>query len=126
MLLGMDHPGHGAIPGSELADRTGPTHDGARQIVNGQRTGGRADSAQSATWLIGVPFRAQGSRLVWMYYVVDGARDDLHAAHAATERAYSAQERRARGTMAAATEPFKVQRILRDAIGRVTLDAGQP
>ncbi|MFI0836661.1 hypothetical protein ACH4TK_35160 [Streptomyces sp. NPDC021140] len=78
------------------------------------------------TWLIGVPFRARGSRLVWMYYVVDEARDDVHAVRAAMERAYSAQEKRARGAMSAATEPLKIQRLLQDAIGRVTLDAGQP
>ncbi|MEU9221025.1 hypothetical protein AB0D47_31350 [Streptomyces sp. NPDC048376] len=126
MLLEMDPPGLETIAGAGQADRTDPTDDGARQMVNGSRTGSRTDGAQSVTWLIGVPFRAPGSRLVWMYYVVDGARDDLHAVHAAMERAYSAKERRARGDMGAATEPLKIQRLLRDAIGRVTLDAGQP
>ncbi|MER6851242.1 hypothetical protein AB0A81_35170 [Streptomyces flaveolus] len=126
MLLEMDPPVLEATPRAELADRSGPTGDGAGQMVNGPRTDSRAVGAQSVTWLIGVPFRAEGSRLVWMYYVVDGARDDLHAVHAAMERAYSAKERQARGAMGAATEPLKIQRILRDAIGRVTLDAGQP
>ncbi|MEU8734151.1 MULTISPECIES: hypothetical protein [Streptomyces] len=125
MLLEMDPPGLETLPGAELADRTGPTDDGARQMVNGPTTGSRADGAQSMTWLIGVPFRAQGSRLVWMYYVVDGARDEPHAVHAAMKRAHSAKERRARGDLGPATEPLKIQRLLRDAIGRITLDAGQ-
>ncbi|MGW4549284.1 hypothetical protein ACWEN4_23385 [Streptomyces violaceorubidus] len=126
MLLEMDPPGLEATPGAELAELTGPTGDGVGQTANGPRTGSRAVDAQSVTWLIGVPFRTEGSRLVWMYYVVDGARDDAHAVHAAMERAYSAKERQARGAMGAATEPLKIQRILRDAIGRITLDAGQP
>ncbi|MDX3322901.1 MULTISPECIES: hypothetical protein [Streptomyces] len=125
MLLEMDPPGLETTPGAELADRTRPMDDGARQTVNGPSTGSHADGAQSVTWLIGVPFRAQGSRLVWMYYVVDGAGDDLHAVQTAMERAYSAEERRARGVAGAATEPLKIQRILRDAIGRVTLNACQ-
>ncbi|MFJ6858939.1 hypothetical protein [Streptomyces werraensis] len=125
MLLEMDPPGLEATSGAEFAEQTGPTGDVAGRMANGPRTGSRAVGPQSVTWLIGVPFRAQGSRLVWMYYVVDGARDDAHAVHAAMERAYSAKERQARGAMGAATEPLKIQRILRDAIGRVTLDAGQ-
>lgn len=54
-----------------------------------------------------------------------GPADDLHAVQTAMERAYSAEERRARGDAGAATEPLKIQRILRDAIGRVTLNACQ-
>ncbi|MEU6533905.1 hypothetical protein ABZ869_32495 [Streptomyces sp. NPDC046928] len=125
MLLEMDPPGLEAISGPEFAEQTGPTGDGTGRMASGPRTGSRADGTQSVTWLIGVPFRARGSRLVWMYYVVDGARDDAQAVHAAMERAYSAKKGQARGAMGASTEPLKIQRILRDAIGRVTLDAGQ-
>jgi hypothetical protein len=77
---------------------------------------------QHVTWLIGVPFRPGGSRVTWMYYVVDEAVDGPHAVHAAMERANSAQERRARGGIPVTAERIEVQRIMRDAIGRTSLD----
>ncbi|WP_426570159.1 hypothetical protein [Streptomyces canus] len=77
---------------------------------------------QPVKWLIGVPFRPGGSRVTWMYYVVDEAVDGPHAVHAAMERANSAQERRARGGIPVTAEHIEVQRITRDAIGRTSLD----
>ncbi|MGX1267907.1 hypothetical protein [Streptomyces phaeoluteigriseus] len=73
-------------------------------------------------WLIGVPFRPDAARVVWMYYVVDEARDDAQAVRVAMERANSAQERRVRGGVPVVTEGIEVRRIRLDALGHTILD----
>jgi hypothetical protein len=74
-------------------------------------------------WLIGVPFRADNSRVVRLYYVVDGTRDVAQAVQAAMERANSAQERRARGGTPLTAEDIEVRRIMLDALGYSSLEA---
>jgi hypothetical protein len=76
-----------------------------------------------AKWLIGVPFRADNSRVVRLYYVVDGTRDVAQAVQAAMERANSAQERRARGGTPVTAEDIEVRRIMLDALGYLSLEA---
>lgn len=127
MLLEMDHPslrenggagltaGEGAlVAGSDLreADRTAPD----------PRSSLRSVLTQPVKWLIGVPFRPSGTRVIWMYYVVDGAHDVADAVREAMERANSARERRARGGMPVTAEHIEVRRILRDALGCTSLD----
>jgi hypothetical protein len=73
-------------------------------------------------WLIGVPFRPDASRVVRMYYVVDGAHDGSRAVRAAMERANSAPERRARGGTPVVAEGVEVRRIMLDPLGRTSLD----
>jgi hypothetical protein len=85
---------------------------------------GAADTGPAVRekWLIGVPFRPDTSRVVWMYYVVDGARDDSQAVRAAMERANSARERRARGGTPVVAEGVEVRRIMLDPLGQTILD----
>ncbi|WP_143203929.1 hypothetical protein [Streptomyces sp. CB02400] len=84
--------------------------------------GADSDALEHVKWLVGVPFRASVSRVIWMYYVVDEARDSLQAVRAAMKRANSEQERRARGGASLAVGHVEVQRLLRDATGRLSLD----
>ncbi|MFG2357365.1 hypothetical protein [Streptomyces sp. NPDC048521] len=127
MLLEMDHPSLRETGGAGLTAGEGTLAAGSA-LRESDRTACdpqpsvRPLLTQPVKWLIGVPFRPGGSRVIWMYYVVDEARDVPDAVHTAMERANSAQERRARGGMPVAAEHIEVQRILRDAIGRTSLD----
>jgi hypothetical protein len=127
MLLEMDHPSLLETGGADLTAGERTLAAGSAPRESGRtacdaRPSVRSVLTQPVKWLIGVPFRPSGSRVIWMYYVVDEAHDAPDAVHAAMERANSAQERRARGGMPVAAEHIEVQRILRDAIGRTSLD----
>ncbi|MFH9090163.1 hypothetical protein [Streptomyces sp. NPDC017673] len=127
MLLERDHPslpeadcaGLTAGEGAPAADSTlreaGETARGPLAFVCSALT-------QPVKWLIGVPFRPDGTRVIRMYYVVDEDLDVAGAVHLALERANSPRDRRARGGVPAEVEHIEVRRILLDALGRMSLD----
>ena len=129
MLLEMDHSGLQPASGGPMltageggATACSPSKDVDRTV--GGPGACTSSSLQPVKWMVGVPFNASGSQVIWMYYIVDEARDSLHAVRAALERANSTQERRARGGASVVAEHVEVQKILRDAIGRLSLACG--
>lgn len=126
MLLEMDRPGLQPTSGPVLTtgERSttacGPPRRDDPTLGN---PGAWVSSAfrQPVKWMVGVPFNASNSRVIWMYYIVDEARDSLHAVRAALERANSIQERQVRGGASVMAEHVEVQKILQDAIGRLSL-----
>jgi hypothetical protein len=77
----------------------------------------------SRTWLVGLPCRSDGSRIVWLYYVVGEAPDIAEAVRAAVCRANSASERDARGQVPVQPDRAEVQRIRRHILGDFVLEA---
>ncbi|MEV6760201.1 hypothetical protein AB0N16_06045 [Streptomyces sp. NPDC051105] len=77
----------------------------------------------SRTWLVGLPCRSDGSRIVWLYYVVGEAPDSAEAVRAAVRRANSASERDARGQVPVQPERAEVRRIRRHILGDFVLEA---
>lgn len=73
--------------------------------------------ASDVRWLVGLPFGSAAARVVWLYYIVADADSGAEAVQVALERADDEvqEERLAQG------QPFEVQRILRDPIGRTSL-----
>ncbi|MEV5514147.1 hypothetical protein AB0L50_14615 [Streptomyces flaveolus] len=78
--------------------------------------------AQPDKWLVGVPFRATASHVVWMYYVVGEVDDVSRAVRVALARANSAQERQARGGGSVTVQDLEIRRITLDALGQTRLD----
>ncbi|MFC8349916.1 hypothetical protein [Streptomyces sp. NPDC057280] len=77
----------------------------------------------SRTWLVGLPCRSDGSRIVWLYYVVGEAPDSAEALCAAVRRADSAKERAARGDVPVEPDRAEVQRIRQHVLGDFVLEA---
>ncbi|MGW5665442.1 hypothetical protein ACWEWG_36350 [Streptomyces sp. NPDC003758] len=131
MLLERDHPG---IPEADCAGLTagdgalaaGSALGEADQSVRGPRTSLSSVLTQPVKWLIGVPCRPGGTRVIRRYYVVDEDLDVADAVHVALERANSPQERRARGSMPVEAEHIEVRRILSDVLGHMSLDSRPP
>ncbi|MEU9384387.1 hypothetical protein AB0D38_26930 [Streptomyces sp. NPDC048279] len=78
-------------------------------------------SVATQKWLVGLPFHARGCQTVWMYYIVDRARDRPQAVWAAKARAGREADGRCRGGPAPEAGPVEVRRIMEDPIGNVTL-----
>ncbi|WP_162467296.1 hypothetical protein [Streptomyces cavernae] len=72
-------------------------------------------------WLVGLQFHTAGHQPVWLYYVVDEAVDTDHAVRTAIQRASGDPDRVVRGDVQAVADRIEVQRILRNAIGQVSL-----
>ncbi|MEV8089632.1 hypothetical protein [Streptomyces nigra] len=77
----------------------------------------------SRTWLVGLPCRSDGSRIIWQYYVVGEAPDSAEAVCAAVRRANSAPERDARGHVPVEPDHAEVQRIRQHLLGDYVLEA---
>ncbi|MFI0511037.1 hypothetical protein RKD19_008181 [Streptomyces canus] len=77
----------------------------------------------SRTWLVGLPCRSDGSRIVWLYYVVGEAPDSAEALCAAVRLANSARERDARGQVPVELDRAEVQRIRQHILGDYVLEA---
>ncbi|MGW2459485.1 hypothetical protein ACWEOA_12885 [Streptomyces sp. NPDC004457] len=127
MLLERDHPSIPEADCAGLAAGDGAPDAGsalreADQSARGPRTSPDSVLTQPVKWLIGVPFRAGGTRVIRMYYLVDEDLDVADAVHVAMERANSPQERRARGGVPVEAEHIEVRRILLDVLGRMSLD----
>ncbi|POX62867.1 hypothetical protein C3492_14435 [Streptomyces sp. Ru62] len=130
MLLDRDHP---SIPGADCAGLTAgdgaPVADTALreadQPARGPHTYLSTVLTEPVKWLIGVPFRIGGTRVIRMYYVVDEDLDVADAVHVAMERANDPQERHAHGDLPVEAERIEVRRILLDILGRISLDDGR-
>ncbi|MFI9603473.1 hypothetical protein ACWEQ7_05450 [Streptomyces sp. NPDC004069] len=72
-------------------------------------------------WLVGLPFHDSASRLVWLYYVIEGASSRTGAVWTALVRANSRREWEARGRVPVEAGQVEVHRIRCDAIGRYSL-----
>ncbi|WP_328935873.1 MULTISPECIES: hypothetical protein [unclassified Streptomyces] len=77
----------------------------------------------SLNWLVGLPFRSDGSRVVWLYYLVGDATDSVGAVYEAVLRANSGPERNARGEVPVEPDHAEVRRIRRHVLGDVVLEA---
>ncbi|MEV5383710.1 hypothetical protein [Streptomyces sp. NPDC052721] len=127
MLLERDNP---SIAEADCAGLTagsgalaaGPALREGDQSARAPRTSLSSVLTHPVKWLIGVPFRPGGTRVIRMYYLVDEDLDVAGAVHVAMERANSPQERRARGGMRVEYEHIEVRRLLLDALGRISLD----
>ncbi|MCX4766770.1 hypothetical protein OG562_38560 [Streptomyces sp. NBC_01275] len=72
-------------------------------------------------WLVGLQFHTANSQRLWLYYVVDGAFDTIHAVRMAVQRAGNDPDGVARGGGRAEADQVEVQRILRDPLGHYRL-----
>ncbi|MGW5656836.1 hypothetical protein [Streptomyces humi] len=79
--------------------------------------------SNSRIWLVGLPCRSNGSRIVRLYYVVGEAPDSAEALCAAVRRANSAPERDARGQAPVEPDRAEVQRIRQHVLGDFVLEA---
>ncbi|MFJ6087909.1 hypothetical protein ACIQI8_41695 [Streptomyces sp. NPDC092369] len=77
----------------------------------------------SLTWLVGLPFHSDGSRIVWLYYLVGEAPDSAGAVCEALLRANSGPERNARGQVPVEPDHAEIRRIRRHVLGDVVLEA---
>ncbi|WP_046733175.1 hypothetical protein [Streptomyces humi] len=79
--------------------------------------------SDSRTWLVGLPCRSHGSRIVWLYYVVGEAPDSAEALCAAVHRANSPSEQDARDLVPVEPDRAEVQRIRQHILGDFALEA---
>ncbi|MFJ8107688.1 hypothetical protein [Streptomyces sp. NPDC096132] len=107
------------ISGSRFSEGNGRGSAGGERV----RCGSRVRNIDK--WLVGLQFHTEKCRTVWLYYVVDEAFDTAQAVRAAIQRAGSEPERVALGwprTGVDQADRVEVQRIHRDAIGRLSLN----